>query len=255
MRSSAAGLCPTTSGAAGIVIDYIGAYDRADRDYVRARAGLGDLPQIISVQNDSPAQASGIKAGDAIMAVEGTPVKELLAASGDPALLADDIQDRIAAFPAGRRITLTIRRGTRELPARITLTRLCGARFILKTGDAIEAYSDGDNVAISTAAVRFAANNDELALVTGHELAHVIEDKGLPAGLFGRRRMEDRADLLGARLAHCAGYDVKRSLAFWQRFAKKDWLGWLRSPTHRSAGARYEMLSEAIADLSCTKGP
>ena len=251
MRRSSVDRCPKTAAAAGIVIDYAGAYNEGDRPLVRQETGLGNLPQIIAVAPGSPADMAGIRAGDEITALDGKTTREFLTAASDPALLADEIQDRISARKPSSEITFSIVRNDRQLAVPIRLAAVCSARFILKADDTISAHSDGEHVAVTTGIMAFAKGDDELALITGHELAHVIADGGRRTGLFGRRKIEDRADLLGAEIAHCAGFDVPRAVDFWTRFRKHDWLGFLRGPSHRSAGGREKRLRAVAPRLNC----
>jgi len=255
MRRRAADQCPKTAAGAGIVIDYLGAYDPADRSLVRRITGLRMIPLIIAVAPDSPAEAAGLRIGDEITGLGTLSIARLKARSSDPALLADAIQDRIAAHRPNSDLAFTIMRNGKQMRLSVRLDTVCSARFILQADDTIAAYSDGEHVAVTTGIMRFARGDDELALIAGHELAHVIADGKRRTGLFGRRKIEDRADLLGARLAHCAGYNMERAVDFWARFAKRDRLGFLRSPSHRSASGREKRLRAASHALSCPATP
>ncbi len=251
MRRSTADLCPKQAADVGIAIDYIGAYEKSDRKLVRASTGLGDKPQVIAVVADSPAHSAGLQQGDEIVGLNGIPAEKIASRSGADTLLADDIQDWIAGQPTSRVFTITIRREGTRLTLPMKPVRVCSARFILHTDKSVEAYSDGENIALTTGIMRFAESDDEIALIAGHELAHVISGEGKSFGLFGQRRIEDKADMLGARLARCAGYDLPRAFDFWTRFAQKDWLGFLRDPTHRTARGREKRLRAAKEDLTC----
>jgi len=101
--------------------------------------------------------------------------------------------------------------------------------------------------------MRFTRNEDELALIAGHELAHVIAGTPKRSGLFGRRVIEDKADLFGAELAQCAGYDVVRGIKFWSRYHKYEVRKKLNFQTHRSAQSREDRLREAAPSLRCRK--
>ena len=89
----------------------------------------------------------------------------------------------------------------------------CGIRVILQSSGGIDAHSDGRNVAVSTGLVTFAQTDAQLALAAAHEFGHAIARHGKPKGLNERRHMEDEADLIGIRLAVCAGYDANDAMA------------------------------------------
>lgn len=242
LRRAAGGLCPREAAASGLVLDYVGAYHEQDRELVRTVLGMSLLPQIAAVLPGSPAHAAGIQAGDDLLAIDGLPVSQLFARSHDPALLADEIEAHLVAGEPGKPVHVLLRRESGDLDVTVHPLRLCSARLVLKVDDSLAAYSDSENVAITTGMIRFTRNDDELALIAGHELAHVINRDGDARSIAHRRRMEDSADSLGAALAHCAGYDLDRAFAFWERFRKGDVLGWLRIPTHRSSRNRLKRL-------------
>lgn len=250
LRAASAPLCAHKAAGLGIVVDSLDAYGRSHRDAVRRAVGLADDPQIVAVMAGSPAQRAGLRKGDALLALDGVPVARI-GRQADGATLADAVMDRIAASAPDRAIRLSVRRNGQALSLAVTPQAVCAARVLLKTEDGIEAHSDGENVAISSGLIAFTQGDDELALVIGHEMAHTILHRGKSFGLFSGKAREDEADALGARLASCAGYDVARSLAFWERLARRDRLGFLRLPTHRGAKARAERLRDGLPGLSC----
>src|SRR3546814_19959489 len=87
---------------------------------------------------------------------------------------------------------------------------------------------------MTTALLDFLRNDDELAIVLGHEIAHTIykhpaelEARGVPSeGLlrgFGKnasrvRATEEEADRLGIKLAWAAGYGVSAAIPYWRRY-------------------------------------
>lgn len=250
LRRNAVLLCESRAAGIGIVVDDLDAYREDQRDFVSMVTGLAEVPQVIAVMAGGPAERAGLREGDGILSVNGMNVAELAKAYGDETL-SDAVMDRIGATGQGRMLRVEILRDGHRFVMDLEPERVCAPRFILKIDGKIDAYSDGDNVAVSTGAIRFAANQDELALIAGHELAHTIVHKGRKSGLFSGRKLEDEADALGAQLADCGGYDLARSLSFWERFAKKDWAGFLRLPTHRGSKARGERLRKMLPSLSC----
>lgn len=252
LRKAAGDQCAKRSAASGITLDALAAYEPRDQaDLVKIFA-MTDAPQVAAVVPGSPADAAGIQPGDDILAI-GNDTSHIIKVGGTlPELLSSKFEDTLAGAPAGRAIEVTIRRGGTEHRIRITPERLCDTRVILKTSRTIEAYSDGNAMAITTGMVEFMQNDDELALLVGHEFSHVIyRDEGAAKGLGDRRHREDRADLLGAALAHCGGYHRMRGLAFWERYRKGDVFGFLRDPTHRPVIDRIARISRDSSPNTC----
>ena len=250
LGQAASGICHKYAAASGMILDHINAYPRTARSAVRAALGLGDLPQVADVIPASPAERAGVRAGDSVLAIAG------VAADTDTRspLAAEALAMRIAALPVGQPTTITVERAGETLNLALVPERACAARLVLKVDSRIRAFSDHHNAAITTGLVRFAQNDDEIALVAGHELAHIIRQDRSRGALASRRAAEDAADALGAQIAHCAGYDAGRALDFWRRFARRDALGWLRSPSHPSSGARRRSLEELTGHLACPLG-
>lgn len=251
LSGAALSLCPVDAARTGLLIDYAGAYPKADRPAISQMLGLSDLPQIAAVVPGSAAAEAGLRAGDDIVSLDGTAATALAAGDGDPALLADKIEERLAGTARNTPVALVVRRAGAQVSVTMHPDRGCSARFIIDTGKGMSGFSDPDNVGLGYDLVQFTRTDDELALIAGHELAHVVNrDATVKSGL-SQRSKEDRADVLGASLARCAGYDLDKALAFWPRYKKQDWLRFLRDPTHRSADARIALIRAQAMTGDC----
>lgn len=247
LRVAAGPVCKQQFAETGLVIDFILSYNSSTQNVVRAAIGMGDLPMVIGVVNGSPAALSDVRAGDTILEINGTAMSRIIQDSPDAGLLPEQLRNSIAQTPDGQVVNLVLDRQGERITTSITPVRLCGTHFLLKPGSGSIAWSDGYTVAIGGKLMNSVNTEDELALVAGHELAHVIYGDEDARSLAERRKMEDRADLLGADLARCAGYDVTTGLAFWRRFNAKDWLRWMRDPTHRNVPERIRRMTAHMA--------
>jgi predicted Zn-dependent protease len=151
-----------------------------------------------------------------------------------------------------------------------------------QNADAVNAWTDGDSVWITRGMMRFVKNDDELALVVAHEMAHaylghiayvrvkqVLEAAlGLATEIFapgsGRtavilaeaatkkfdRDQEREADLFGLIWAYHAGFDVSAARGLWRRMAveipESVESGFLSS--HPSAAERFLSI-EKVANM------
>lgn len=251
LRAAAVDLCPSRSSGIGIILDDADAYPARDRPLLRRSLGLGSLPQVAGVAPDSPAQKAGLHEGDELVAIGPVTTAAIRAGASPRQLMTDRLEERLAGLSPGEEIVLTVHRADRSMQIAVTPARVCAARFILKSDAAMDAYSDENNLAVTAGMVAFTRTDDELALITAHELGHIVARDGKAPSLSARRAMEDRADLLGVALAACAGYDVPSAFAFWERFDKRDWRRWLRDPSHRSVPARLARMKAVPLPPRC----
>ena len=252
LSQAALPLCQQRIAGHGAVFDTLSAYDEDDRDGVSHALGLGNEPQVAATAQGSPASIANILPGDDLLAVNGARLdeihgKELASISGD------ETSASLALLPTLQASTLTIRRGDAERIVEVTPVERCAIGTVLTVEERVDAYSDRHNVAITTGLLGFVRNEDELALIIGHELAHVLLRDRHESMRTRAKRKEDEADALGAQLAHCAGYDLRKAIGLWDRFDKTRAMAWLPSLTHRSSGQRQRQLAELVTTLTCDR--
>lgn len=154
-------------GASGFVAT--NAY-RWKKDYYNAAlsAGFSDTLVVLNVAPGSAAAAAGLAAGDRILAVDYTPI-----VVGSKAI--DDLTTKLPATKdkRGRPYRLTYRRGeeaakTVEISPHVS----CAYTPIVAKEDAVNAYADGNSIFVTTGIMRFLNDDNDLAVVVGHEIAH-----------------------------------------------------------------------------------
>ena len=243
-------MCSTPEAGHGLILDSLPSYDRKEHEAVSKALGLDARPQVAAVASDSPASDAGLRPGDVILAVNGVSLVDVMGTEWSE-MVGEQIAGLLARLPIDRKSNLTIERDDREMLIAITPVARCSAGTVLVIDTSVEAYSDRSNAAITTGLLRFLEDPSELALIAGHELAHVLLRDRHRQGRFGSKRKEDEADLLGAQLALCAGYDIREGMDFWLRYHDRRAFSWLPSLSHRSGKSRYRKLT-AIADtLDC----
>ena len=162
--------------------------------------------------------------------------------------------------------------------------------FVVFESDQLNAFAlPGGKVGFYTALINLAANDDEIAIVMGHEVAHVSSRHGAErqsqamaialggaalgvgtrnddnrgyymlaygvgstlGSLAYSRHHETEADVVGLRFAAKAGYDPRAAAAFWRKMAAKETGG--RPPallsTHPSSEDRIKNLESLAPGL------
>jgi hypothetical protein len=260
LATAAAGLCADSVPLAGVEVHDLSLYGGASRDDARRAFGLGDAPQVLAVAAGSPLARAGLEPGDALVAIGSAPVP-----GGAGLDRVERIDTALEAGARGGMLDLVIGHGGAQRTLHAALEKGCPSRFVVRVADSAEAEADGHYVEITSGYVELADNDDALALVLGHELAHNIlghrarlERQGVRYGIaqhFGRnarliRETEIEADRLSVDLAARAGFDVTRAIAFRER----QWRGLdqtlLRSPTHPSPRERLATLRAEYARIA-----
>lgn len=162
----------------------------------------------------------------------------------------------------------------------MTPEKLCDYPFHVEDNDEANAFADGTRVIVTTGMIRF-TNDDELALLLGHEMAHNTmehQKKGqanqlagaLVGAVFGAilgvdlsgtgariggmaysQEFEAEADYVGVYYAGRAGYDVSGAANLWRRIAARYPSSiHLAGTTHPSTAKRFIAIEKAAEEVA-----
>ncbi len=93
--------------------------------------------------------------------------------------------------------------------------------LIILKSDIINAWTDGTEVVITTSLLSIIENEDELAMILGHEIAHAINhDVDREDGRVIQTDVEAHADKLGAFIMMRAGFDACKGKEIFAVFKK-----------------------------------
>lgn len=260
-------LCPAVRLGAGWALHSASQYSNELRPLVRSRFGLeGDLPGVLSAPPGSAAEEAGLREGDLIVAVNGTPLTAGPTRTG-PAF--EGLAANVAVLDralAGGETRLNIDRGDQPLMVTVQPHRACGYDVQLNPSDELNARADGRRLFISTALAGFTQSDDELALILGHELAHHVlrhrtwsdvggagREANDAAAVNGAGDKETQADRVGLFLAARAGYDTRIAPAFWRRFGAANWRVRYPQLRHASAEARARKLEQVQLEIDAKR--
>lgn len=235
--------CPVLVHRQGLVVQDLALYGSRDRAEAARLFGLKDYPVITAV----------IRSGDRTISADLRPGDEIMMAAGRPLgpVDAKNPYGRIAAIEDALEsglVTLGVRRGETEQILQYDGSLGCRSRIQLVPGRKLNARADGTYVQLTDALVREAADDDELAFIIAHEMAHNILRHAETPG--SKRVEEDEADRLGLKLMKAAGRDLRAAARFWSRFGDKTGFGILSDGSHRRTKARVAFLTDEAAKLT-----
>nr|WP_255537848.1 M48 family metallopeptidase [Motiliproteus sp. SC1-56] len=251
------------------------------RDAALRRWQLGEALQVLQVTPQSPAAEAGVRPGDTLVSVNGTPL-----AVGEQA--AAEALEQFSALATDQPAKLTLSRDRHALTLAIQPQAHCDYPLVLLADDEVNAFADHRRVLVTRGMLRFATSDQELSLVLAHELAHnllghvpsTVQNAlvggmldllaigyGIPSpGTFavgGYRRysqaFETEADHLGLYLMARAGLSLQGAAGFWRRMAS-DQPAYIEEtggshPSHAQRFLHLESTLEEIRDKQARGEP
>ncbi|WP_375380314.1 PDZ domain-containing protein [uncultured Sphingomonas sp.] len=265
LATANAALCRDLQPGTGATLHALDQYDPALRPAARQVFGFATPVAVELVVPGSPADRAGILADDGVVAIDGAPLS-----TGDDGAATDATRDaaaaRIVAAPPTAPLLLSLTRSGTARTATVMPVAECRVGFELLLGPKLVADSDGRQVQIGAA--YFARyDDDQVAVIVAHELAHVIlrhrvrlEAAGVHWGVLGQlgrsarlfRQTEDAADQLSVSLLRNAGYDPAIAVRFWLHDIGTLDGGVLHGATHGSSSARAKAIAAEIASIPAT---
>lgn len=231
---------------------------------------------VTGVVPDGPAARAGVEAGDLVRQVAGFPVRT-----------ADDAVVAFKRLHPGAMVQVLLER--EGIPHWVNLpveAKPYPVSFQLiadgPEADAWNAYAAPGRIVVTARLLQFMRSDDELAVVIGHELAHLTSGhivKGMGTSLIGSvlantiaqvtgvdllgdvsggivhgafsREFEREADYVGLQYAYRAGFDITAAPELWERVAtelpRRATIPWLS--THPSDPERLARLTKVVNDL------
>jgi membrane-associated protease RseP (regulator of RpoE activity) len=208
--------------------------------------GLVDEVKVLAVLPDSPAASAGVRTGDLVLQVDGQDISRTEEVF-QSLRKARDQPPKLVLSRSGERVEVTL-----------PLLLGCSEEFMLSMSGEVDLKParNGDDLFVPEGAIRFARDDDELALLLAHSIAHDLQDTSGLADFS----TEPAADVLGMRIAARAGFDASKAPALLDRLAaenpmklnpKKSWFRTL----HGNIAARSLAVKGELAKLeSAPKG-
>lgn len=233
--------------------------------------GVGDRNMVVAVIPGSPADKAGIKVGDAITVIDNKDVKP------DPIDLKEYFPQ---PYTDAQSVSMRVMRNDAEEVITVSSELVCDYPAVVVNDPNVNAYADGNRIIITTGMLRFAENDDELATVIGHELAHnqmghikkksgnrmigtllgalvtvatgvdvVNLGANIAAGAFSQE-FEAEADYVGIYNSSRAGYDMTTAPNFWRRMGVEHPKAISHGSSHPSTANRFVALDNAVNEIN-----
>ncbi len=249
------------------------------QDAARAAFALDNRLQVYAVAEGQPADKAGVKPGDILKSVED---KSLALGEDGRRQFAEGVT---AGLLKKGQVRFSFERDGKTRKVRLKALKSCPYGVALAVGDDPNAATDGVTVFVTTGMLDFSADDRDLAVVLGHEIAHAIKrhprqpatpprrsgagrvfgavidlaagigDAAAGAlGLSEARRnsldAEIEADSYGLYLAARAGYDISNAAEIWRRLDKEypstSDGGW----THPASSRRFDLMKATAEEIA-----
>lgn len=225
-------------------------------------AFLFEEPVSIAVVVPSgPAALAGVAPGDGLVAIGENSLDFGDEAESQPTYKRVRAIKALAnrSLATSGKLPLTLSRNRQGIAKTLEPPLVCASDFQVDTNGKLDAGANGSIVRVTSAMMGYVANDDELAAVAAHEMAHnLLAHRDKLSGIKRRKMQavlatEIEADRLSVWLMTNAGYDPKAALRFWERYGRQYGLGIFTEGTHLRWKKRVAIMQGEI-DLMAKTG-
>jgi len=239
---------------------------------------LGDRAKIIIIAPGSPAEKAGLSVGDEVITINEQSIPD------DP----NALKELLDKSNAGYSVKIAVARNGEAVSIEINPVSCSDCPIALLDSAEPNAYADGQKVCVTKGLMRLANNDDELAMVLSHEMAHHIRKHhdmtkknayagaafgflldlaaaaggvntnagfaklGMQAGRQAYSKdMEAEADYVGLYILANTEYNIENGPNFFRRLgvAKPRSIEAKYATTHPSTPERFVMLEQTIKEI------
>lgn len=253
----------------GFTLLELDSYKKEKRELLKTVLGLGWRPTVFEVAAGSPAEKAGLRRGDVIVGIGNQKCEHK-----------KQVREAVAELlKQGRPVEIGFERKGEFMTTVLFPRMICKYPIELEFNQEINAFADGERIVVYYGMMKFVRNDDELAAILAHELAHNTRghrrDKtvnsvigallvDLPvAVLTGVRThagqavggnafsqdFEYEADYVGLYFSARAGFDVHHVGDVWRRMSIEYPQAITLGTTHPSNSRRFVALEAGAAEI------
>jgi Zn-dependent protease with chaperone function len=208
-----------------------------DRTRLERLYNLTEAVTVALAIEGGPARKAGLRPGTIITHVDGIELPVGPGATARFIALSNEAASR-------GNVSLRLSDGAERL---IQPELVCSSPVLLVRSEDMNAATDGKAVAMTTGLYGLLRSDDEIAVVLGHELAHILLGHTRSGSAADPSRETD-ADRAGLELAARAGYDIAAAPALWSRLNNTRIAPGLAT-THPTGPAREAAIRKAVQEI------
>lgn len=249
------------------------------RQAARNAFGIGQAVEVSRVAAKSPAAIGGLQKGDVLVKVGRHEVE-----AGKKGLSA--LQDYLQKNLTKNSLEVVYARtgvDGNDAVRTTTLTPVaaCDYQVLYDDSTEVNAYADGRRIIMQRGILEFSRNDDEIAMIIGHELAHNVlnhvqkKTTQAAAGMLGGLLLdvlagtggeftelggrlgaqayspayESEADYMGLYATARAGYNIERAPQLWRRMGARNTRAIDMTSTHPATAERFVSLEKTVREI------
>lgn len=274
---------PRTSPTVGASVWSAAGLTGNTRAIAQQMYGLNNNLSIRDIAPNSPASRAGLRPGDKLIALNGQNIP----ATAQGGKVAENIVLRTGLRP----IDVVYERGGNVFTTVIQPVEGCNYPVTVDSNsNDINAYADGQKIVIARGIIRFAENDNELAMVIAHELGHSalrhvdkmrqnasvgtlgglaidsllgaagVSTGGVATQMGGQMALqqysvpfEQEADYVGMYFMERAGYNTANVANFWRRMGAENARGITQRSSHPTSVERFLAIERTYTEIQNKK--
>jgi len=241
-------LCPKIKLDIGVTTHSLNSYSKRMRIAAARELGAKEDISIFNVRSGSTADKAGLKRGDILLSRTDRPLS----------VRSKRLQALLEETPG----TLRIKRGDDVFSVGVEPEEICNYPVKLSPTSTINAYANGKTITMTSGMMNFVKDDNELALIIGHELGHntmghirkIATNLILSAGgTRYTRPFESESDYVGMYYMVRAGYNPDGVEDVWRRLAVTNPKSVVRAKSHPTYPDRYLRIAAARSEINMKK--